>query len=133
MVSHSPTYIQVSPILLASLLEEMWRCWTPPAYIVDLQKSHQLLENVFCFISDITGILTSPEPSLVILNLGIGRFPPFFHSIVTHVPLAARLLIAKGWKSDKAPNLSEAVEIVCLHYKYKSMLATKQDTRMLPM
>lgn len=85
--------------------------------------------NVFSFLSDITGILTPPEPSLGIPNLGIDRFPPSCLSIVMHILLAARLLIARGWKSNKVPNLSEVVEIVRLHYKYEAMLATKQGTR----
>lgn len=86
-------------------------------------------QNIFHFISDNTCIFTSPDPGLAILNLGIDRFPPSCSSIATHILLAARLLIARGWRSDKVSNLWETVEIVHLHYKYETMLANKQGVR----
>lgn len=63
--------------------------------------------NIFRSISNITGILTPPNPSLAILNIGIENFPPDFRVVITHILLVSRPLIVKHWKSDKAPYTSE--------------------------
>lgn len=100
------------------------------AYILDLQKCHKLLEKYLPlhFWYHWYPYITRTKSGNTQFRL-LTDFPPSCRSIVTHILLAARLLLARRWKSDNATNLLEAVEIVCLHYKYKAMLATKQGTR----
>lgn len=82
-------------------------------------------KRVFCLVSDITGIFTTSSPGLAILNLGIDSFQSTCHKIVTHILLAARLLITKQWKSNLSPNISEVIELVKQHM-YESLLTYRQ-------
>ena len=85
--------------------------------------------KVFCTISDITGILTKPSPALAVLNLGIDLFPLDCRKIVTHILLAARLLIARKWKSNLSPNVSEVIDIVKQNFTYENLLAYKYGSK----
>lgn len=85
--------------------------------------------SIFRSISTITGILTRPKPSLAILNIGIELFPPEFRTVITHIFLVARTLIAKHWRTDKAPNVSEVLTTSQTHYVYESLLAGRSGQK----
>lgn len=86
-------------------------------------------KNVFSRIATITSIFISPEPGMALLNLGIKHFPPYFRTGVIHVLLAVRSLIMRYWKTNRVPNVSEALEIIQMHYTFKFLLANKHGAR----
>lgn len=47
-------------------------------------------------------------------------------TIVTHIPLAARLMTMRHWKSDLSSNFSEMISIVQTHCTYELMLASSK-------
>lgn len=72
--------------------------------------------QTFQMISQITGILTPPDPAL---NLGIDKLPTQHRTVVLHVLLAAKSLITKMWQRSLSPNISELTAMINLHYTYE--------------
>lgn len=58
----------------SSILEMLRTYKRTNAYIMVLQKHLMFLVNIFSIISEITGVLTPPNPPLAILNLNIDHF-----------------------------------------------------------
>lgn len=74
-------------------------------------------------ISEVTGVLLSPNPALPVLSLDIKKVPSPFRTVVKHILLAARLMITRHWKLQMAPNPSEAIALVNVHFSYDHTLA----------
>ena len=70
-----------------------------------------------------------PNPELAILNLGIEGFPPEFRIVVTHILLAARLLLTRNWKSNTVPSVTEVLEVTQTNYTFESLLAGREGRR----
>lgn len=87
--------------------------------------------KIFRTISEITGLITPSSPALAILNIGIELFPPECRRVVTHILLAARVLIARRWKINLSPNVSEVVEVVKQNYVFESLLPYRQGNKRL--
>lgn len=86
-----------------------------------------LCKSIISF-SHLTGSLTKPDHSLAILHLGIDLFPHNYKTVVIHVLLSAKIIIARHWKQDHAPNFSKVVNLIIVHY-FKTMYPHKANTR----
>ena len=76
-------------------------------------------------ISDISGLPAPPSPALAILNVRIERFPSDSSTIVTHILLAARSLVAQKWKSNIVPQVSDVIDRVKTTFEYERLIAHK--------
>lgn len=79
-------------------------------------------------LSDLTGRLTKPDPSLAILHLGIDFFPHNFRTVVIHVLLAAKSILARHWRQNLATNPSEVINLVNVYF-FDKMYSHKAATR----
>lgn len=71
--------------------------------------------QIFSLISSIIGILTSPNPTLALLNLDIVNFPPPFRLVIAHILLASRMVIIRHWKEKQ---ISQPVWGDCISQPY---------------
>lgn len=65
-----------------SLIHILWECL----------HIYFFWNRIFSFISEITGILTKPSPSIAVLSLGIESFPQTLRTLVMHILFSARLV-----------------------------------------
>lgn len=105
-----------------------WRCNSSPGDLLHIFWSCHLLktywDSIFQLISNITHIKTPPSPALAILNLTIEDLPHPFRIVTTHILMAAKLNIARHWKSDTSLTLTQVVDLVSLHYSYEHTSAS---------
>lgn len=72
-------------------------------------------------------MLTTPYPAFALLNIGITRFQPQYHTTLPHVFLSAKYLITRMRCKDLAPNISELIALINLHYTYEHSLAIRAN------
>lgn len=68
--------------------------------------------KMFTIPSETTGVLTKPDPALAILHLGIDSFHHSIRTVVLHILVAAKTVIARHWTKNMAPSPSEAVDLI---------------------
>lgn len=112
---------KVPPFLHAVIIAVKWGIFcTPygnaPASLPSRTKTFQL-------ISTSTGILTKPNPALVLLNIGIDLCPSRYRQVITYILLAAHLMIPRTWKSTLALNISDVERTVDHNYAFECILA----------
>lgn len=79
--------------------------------------------QVFQLISSITGIITTPNPALAILHIGIETFPYEMRSIVSYILLVACSLVLCTWKNTPTANITDVTRLVQQHYTFERLLA----------
>lgn len=98
---------------IGNLLHMLWHCPTVKS----------LWNQVFQMISSLTGMLTVPDPALVILYLNIDKFHVDFRPVITHILLEMRLLILCNWKSTTAISPSDITKNVHRNYTFECLIA----------
>lgn len=63
-------------------------------------------------MTEITGILRTPDPALANLNLEIKSFPNTYQTKVVPVLLSAKIIIKRYWKKELVPNPSKAIALI---------------------
>lgn len=63
-------------------------------------------------VTSITGQQIPNTPEFALLLINIENIPTVYRTVICNVLHAARLCIARHWKSDKSPSLTEVQEIV---------------------
>lgn len=77
------------------------------------------------FIASLTGNLILLTPATTLLGINLDIYPLIFRTVVANVLIAARLTIAKLWKSNTAPNLTDVILRLNTQAHYELMLAHK--------
>lgn len=72
--------------------------------------------KIFEILSTTTGILLQPNPALALLSLGIDNIPPHMRTVVTHILIAARSVIARHWKQSDIPSHLEVIRKINTQY-----------------
>lgn len=130
IISKDSVQMVLNPILFSKVLPQHFRT------MLELVCSHILWSykglnsywnQVFQLISQVTGILTKPDPALALLHLGIKCFPTYFHTIVI-IFLSAESLVTKLWRSNQAPNLPKLIALVNLIYNYGRYIALRNES-----
>lgn len=63
-------------------------------------------------ISTLTASVSVPDPRLAHFGVGIDAWPSAFHTILTHLQVAARLAIAQNVKIYALPTLYSMIQIL---------------------
>lgn len=74
---------------IGSLFHLLWQCTHTTA----------LWQEVFQIITEVTGLSLFPSPDLALLNINMENISYCFHTIITHILLAARLTIVCHWRT----------------------------------
>lgn len=101
-----------------TLLHILWSC----------PKVTQRWKKVESIIQDILHSSVTITPHLAILNLTIEDFPLQQRTVITHILLAAKLLITRNWKSDNIPSLMEVTNLVQTHFNYETLLSCSKQS-----
>lgn len=101
-----------------TIFHTFWQCKNVSSY----------WKKVFSILADITGVLNPPEPALAILHLGIDNYPLQFRTVVTHILITAKMIIARHWRTTLSPNPSEVMTQVNLNFQYERLLAIRKSS-----
>lgn len=103
---------------MGSLIHIMWSC----PLIRQLWTQVELLLQKVLLIP----ILLTPQLSL--LNLTIETLPPKLRLITSHILLSTKLLIARKWKSQEIPTISEVTSLTHTHCLYELTLSRSKPS-----
>lgn len=79
--------------------------------------------QVFYLLATCTSILLKPQPALALLSINIDQCLSSHRPVVTHILVAARLIIPRKGKTNVSPNISDVVNMVNPNHTFKSLLA----------
>lgn len=97
-------------------LHILWSCKVIKSFWKDLTS----------IIQDVTNTTSTSNPALALLSLGIENFPPMARKIVIHILFAARISLAREWRSQTPPKIEAVISRVNAHYTMEKMLAYKE-------
>lgn len=98
---------------IGNLLHTLWEC----------PSIKSLWNQIFKIISSITGNITTTNPALAILHIGIEKFPPQFRSVISHILLETRNLILRKWKDNSCTNSSDVIKHVQRNHTFERLIA----------
>lgn len=99
-----------------NLLHILWSC----------KVIESFWKDVISIIQDITNTTSTSNPALSLLSLGIENFPPMARKVVIHILSAARISLAREWRSQSPPKIEEVISRINTHYTMEKMLAYKE-------
>lgn len=103
---------------VGSLLHVFWHC----------TKLTRFWSQVFALITSVTGHSIPNTPEIALLLLNIETVPALYRTIVCNTLHAARLCIARHWKSAEPPSVREVQEVVSNVYLQERTLAWHRAT-----
>lgn len=84
--------------------------------------------ELFSLIKQIVLKPITPSPDLALLNLSIESLSRYYHKIVIHTLLDARLNITKLWKKSTTLSVLDVIKQVQDHFIYETLLAVDRCT-----
>lgn len=98
---------------IGNILHIFWNCTTIKPFWQKIQSLIRKVTSSDCTIN----------PALALLSLGIENYPPLRRKVVTHILFAARIAIAKEWRSTSPPKIAEVISRVNAQYTMEKILA----------
>lgn len=77
-------------------------------------------------IQNSSGITVTLDPALALLSIDIENFPPLMRKMVTYIVFAARISLAREWRSQSPPKIEEVISRVNAQYTMEKLLAYKE-------
>lgn len=122
----------LTPLKISAFEPQLYPlCWRGYGLIESLFHilwSYPMLQSfwtgIFSLISDIAKDPFPLSPGLALLNLSIESIPLPLRTEVTHVLLAARLLITRMWKSTTPTVIKKTTQLIQTHYTYEKLWAS---------
>lgn len=104
-----------------------WRNCGSVGFISHVWRHCPIINNfwsaVFLLASSIIGVALKPVPKLVLLGIGLDSWPFKFHTVLTHVVIAARLTLAGNGKQATPPECLTTIRILNEHALFEYTFA----------
>lgn len=110
----------MSPLFFPLELEKLWSTGHPSSHVVVLSISFWAM--VQTLIKDSTGLQLSLTLELAVLDIDLHNLPPPMKIIIHHILFAARISIARLWKSSTTPSLTKLCNHINLSCHSERML-----------